>query len=206
MEDTGVRAIRFWTEYIPQPDGELKEVDKVEYCGAGAANRATTVATWRSITALRPIADQENDMAAIMAHAIRDSLEPAYKAWKFGQEIPETGTPLAAWPAVSADHVKVFQANGIRTVEEIANMPEQIRQKIPLPGLIRLQDMAKSYLENKDRTRVDSAIAERDAEIAQLKEQVKEMYELMSATTEPQPKKRGKASASEPDLIEDAAA
>ena len=49
----------------------------------------------------------------------------AYEAWKNGQELPVTGTPILTWPAISPASVKMLLELNIRTVEELAQATEE---------------------------------------------------------------------------------
>jgi len=188
--DPGIRVLKFWTDYVPAGDGSFKEVDKVEYCAMGAQNLSTNVASIREIKAIRPVADPDNDLAGIFAKVRHDAIIPAYDAWKTGQEVPENGTPLGAWPALSQEQVNILRGVGIRSVEEIASMGEQIRSRIRLPNVQNMVDQAKAFVGNKDKTAIASDLARKDEEIRELRAQVQEMFELLSDKTEP--KRRGR--------------
>lgn len=188
--DPGIRVLKFWTDYLPNGDGTFKEVDKVEYCALGGQNLATNVKSIREIKSVRPIEDPDNDLPGVFAKVRYDSIIPAYEAWKNGQDVPLDGTPLGAWPALSAEQVNLLRGQGIRSVEEVANMGEQIRSRVRLPNVQVLVDQAKAFISNKDKTALASDLANKDQKIRDLEEQVKEMYELLSSSTEP--KRRGR--------------
>jgi len=197
--DPGIRVIKFWTDYVPTGSGEFKEVDKVEYCALGSQNLATNIKSIREIQSVRPVADPDNDLPGLFANIRRDAIMPAYEAWKTGQEVPVNGTPLGAWPALSVEQVNVFRQVGVRSVEEIASLGEQLRSRVKLPNIQVLVDQAKAFLSNKDKTAIASDLASKDEKIRELQQQVAEMYELLSTQTEP--KRRGrppKAAADEP--------
>jgi hypothetical protein len=201
--DPGIRVLKFWTDYVPDGKGGINPVDKVEYCSLGGQNLAANVKSMREIMSVRPIADPENDLPGVFATIRRDAILPAYEAWKSGQEVPVDGTPLGAWPALSPEQVNLFRGQGIRTVEEVATMGEQLRSRVRLPNVSALVDQAKAFLSNKDKTALAGDLAEKDAKIKELQEQVAEMFALLSKETEP--KRRGrppKAAADEPDMIE----
>jgi hypothetical protein len=47
-----------------------------------------------------------------------------YEAWKDGAEAPITGTPIKEWPVLSPKKVKEYLNAGIRSVEDLAALPE----------------------------------------------------------------------------------
>lgn len=69
-----------------------------------------------------------------------------YQAWKNGQAEPETGTPIRHWPLVSPAQVETLLACNVRTVEELAELPEQGVQRLGMGGQA-LRQRAKSWLE-----------------------------------------------------------
>ncbi|WDR03626.1 hypothetical protein PSQ19_06030 [Devosia algicola] len=68
------------------------------------------------------------------------TIEPAYRAWKEGREVPLNGTPLAAWPGITPEQADVFRLVGIRSVEQVRDMTDTIRSKVRLPNTRELQD------------------------------------------------------------------
>lgn len=53
-----------------------------------------------------------------------EAFSAAYKAWKDGEEVPTDGTPIKGWPVLSPAAQKELIHVGIRTVEDLAQMPE----------------------------------------------------------------------------------
>ena len=50
--------------------------------------------------------------------------ELRYAEWKKGNEMPENGTPLKMWPAITPADIAVLHAAKIHTVEDLAVLPE----------------------------------------------------------------------------------
>jgi hypothetical protein len=76
-----------------------------------------------------------------------DNYERAYAAWCSGQEIPVDGIPLKNCPMFSpADVANCLRVN-VRTVEELATLPEQGLQNIGM-GARALKQKAQAYLES----------------------------------------------------------
>ena len=79
--------------------------------------------------------------------------------------MPETGTPLGAWPSLDAEQVAAFKMAGIRTVEDVAAMNDRQKSQVKLPGLTRLQQEARTFMDAKDSRAVE-------LELQQLRDQV----------------------------------
>ena len=79
-----------------------KEDDYVVLVPRGEA--ADRVATPLRVKEIIPKGDLSEDNPSHYALIKRwEVVGPAYEAWKKGQEVPEDGTPLAAWPGVSPE-------------------------------------------------------------------------------------------------------
>jgi len=166
-----IRILEFREEYKHLPDGSTKVIDWVEYCRPGMANMATN--TLRITDKVKEREDFQREMGE------------AYKRWKQGQEIPETGTPVGAWPGLTPDQVKAFKAAGIKTVEDIAIMTDRMKSSVKLPGLERLKAEAKMFLEAKDQRGVEIRLQQQHDEIEALKA-------MLAERMEDAPKRRGR--------------
>lgn len=188
----GLRALKFWTEYR-QRGGELVEVDMIEYCQVGEAQRATNVTEVNRIRNWRQFTDPNNEVACVQAKNRADTLLPLADAWKAGNEAPTNGTPLAAWSGVSPAQAEVLRGAGIKTVEEVAEMVDSVRTRIALPGMVTLQQQAKLFLENRENSKVAAQMAEKDMMIANLREEQEEMKRiLIEMQAESQKPRRGR--------------
>ena len=174
-----IRIVKCWTKY-PMVDGKPKAVDYVEYCAPGQAQRSTTVARISELSRVRRNAESD-DIAGQLALGRWQQIEPAYKAWKDGQEIPEHGTPLAAWPGITSEQSDVFKLFGFKSVEDIAEAAQSVVQKVQLPGVIDIQENAKRFLAAKDQTKVADELARKDGEINDLRGQLEELRQIVLA-------------------------
>jgi hypothetical protein len=136
----------------------------------------------KSIEAGRPIFD-EIDLVKIIAPGSRDSFVgdatydyqqrfPQHWArYKTNQSQEEVGTPLNMLPWLTVAQVEEFRALSVKTVEQLAGMPDSVAQKFM--GFHAIRQKAQSYLEAaKDSAPIHKMQAElqkRDDEIAQLK-------------------------------------
>lgn len=175
-----ISILDFKTEYVPGKDG----VDMVLLAPKGEGHTKTQ--TWRRVEKLMPpenADDAKKASATYQDMAAKWSLiGPAYQAWKQGNALPETGTPLAAWSGVTADMAKALVAMGIRTVEDVRDMSTEHAAKLAFPNARKLPELAGKFLEGKD-------LAARDQENAELKERLAKMEEMLQEAMENKPKR-----------------
>jgi len=156
----------FKTDY----NGE-KAVDMVEIAPSGEAFERTH--TWHRIKDITPPAHPNMSSPSHIAMVERwKAIGPAYDAWKKGMDIPEDGTPLAVWSAVSPEQVDVFRRMGLRTVEDVSTMSESAVDKLPFPNKRKFPQLARDFLANRDKA---GAAAEMDA----MREQMAAMQEML---------------------------
>ena len=185
-----LRVIKFWTKYTQQPDGSTRPDDWVEYCAVGQAQLATTTASVKSLSRVRPVIDHSDDIAAKVANARWDAIRPLYEAWKAGHEAPIHGTPFAAWPGISPEQAEILRTSGYRTVEELAEASDGALNHIRLPGVREIQANAKRFLGSKDQAKVAAELAKKDAELADMRDELEELKASMAAMRAEQDKPR----------------
>ena len=174
-----IRIVRFWTAYKTAKDGSVTPVDMVEYCQVGMAQRTTTTSPVHMLSKVRHDLDDSNPVLK-MAKDRWAVIGAAYNAWKQGNEIPTTGTPIGAWPALSPEQADVLRNAGLRTVEDVANASDGIIGRIQLPGLRQLQEQAKLFLGARDQVRVAADLADKDRKLAEMAQQLEEMRQIMN--------------------------
>lgn len=113
----------------------------------------------------------------------------AYEAWKSGQEIPLEGTPLGVWPGINEAQAAAFRAAGMKTVEQVATMPDSAAARVALPGVRDLQKQAQAFLEAEDRGVAARRLTDQDEKIAALQEQLAAAMALLEERTEPEAKR-----------------
>lgn len=165
-----IRVLRFKQEYRANRD----PIDLVLVAPLGADFDKTQ--TWHRVSKIRPPETDDHNILESLSYqdmtAKWSIIGPQYEAWKSGSELPETGTPLAAWSGVTGDQAKHMQGLGIRTVEDVAAMGESTIEKLRIPDARRLPALASKWLKGADA-------ASKDAEIEVLKEQMTAMAELL---------------------------
>lgn len=181
----GIRVYGFWTTYVPDPADAAKTkcIDWVEYGNVTDDRTKTRQRVSQLRDYLVPLADAAGNPAVEMAHHRWNVIRPQYEAWKSGQELPEEGTPLGAWNAVSPEQAAVFKQNGVRTVEEIAAFTDAHIGKFSdkIPRLRELVVQAKAFIEAGDQARIAKSIEKRDEEIAALHADNEEMRQMNKA-------------------------
>lgn len=169
----------FKTEYA-----NGKAVDWVELAPSGEAFERTH--TWHRIKDVTPKADVDETRAGSQTHlaalARWEVIRPKYEAFKAGNELPEDGMPLAAWAGVTPEMAAYLRRMGIHTVEGVRDMSESAVTKLPFPNARKLPGLAGDFLKSIGE-------AQKDAEIAEMRERMAVMEEMLAAQIEPE--KRG---------------
>lgn len=197
-----IRVKRFWTEYeliqdrhprpnplTPgEPKGEAKQeaVDWVEY-----VNRVNDQGMPTSSIQIRMREIDPKNMRVdptqgggekeMFFKSRWDQIEPFYDAWKEGNELPQSGTPLALWAGLTAEQANVFKLAGIRSVEEIRDMNGADEARVRLPNLTDIKRMAGLYLQSAGATEAAAREAAKDATIAAMAERMEAMEEMLRA-------------------------
>lgn len=173
-----IRVIGFKTEYKLD-----KATDWVQIAPADSSFDKTR--TWHRVRELTPppAVDEvaRNSLSYKVMVARWDVIEPAYRAWKEGQDVPETGTPLAAWAALSPEQVAHLRLRGIKTVEDVRDMSESLFPHIPFPNVRQLPALAAKFLDGRDKAAADADNAALRDRIAALEAALSERAEAEEA-------------------------
>lgn len=162
----GVRFLRAFTAtIIDEKTGEAKSRDRIEYCAPGMAHIAKT---------------SEYVNVLKRDRVLWPALEKHYNAWKENNEIPETGTPLAAWAGCTAEEAETLRTYAIRTVEDVAALQDSMIQRVPLPGMRAKRDMAQRFLASADSRKFEQSLAEKDQELADLRAKLDNLASAMA--------------------------
>lgn len=120
----------------------------------------------------------------------------AYMAWKEGVEAPVNGSDLKNWPPISPAQIKQFNARNIRSVEELAEIPDDYLSSFG-PGSRALRDKAREWIKSS------SDIGKVVAEMSELRERLANLesdnakliaanQKLLTQLGEEAPAKRGR--------------
>lgn len=127
-----------------------------------------------------------------------DYYKRAYKDYLEGVETPDDGIPIKHCPIFTAAQVKQILAVNVRTVEDLAQAPENVLERIGM-GARPLQQKARNYLESGDQGKAAQKIQELEtaldkSEKAREKQaaQIEEMADRLSVLEGQTKKKRGR--------------
>lgn len=98
-----------------------------------------------------------------------------YAAFKAQQEMPSEGMPLKEWAALTRSQVLELAAANVKTVEQLADLPDELLNKAVSMGGFALRDKAKRFLEQA----AGAATAER---LAAEKQQLEDNMTVMQQT------------------------
>jgi hypothetical protein len=92
----------------------------------------------------------------------------AYEAWCKGEELPAEGTPVKTWPVASPAQIKDMLAVGIRTVEDLAQLPDSELSSLGI-GAMSLKQKAQAWLlSSKDSGKATEQLATMQRQLADL--------------------------------------
>lgn len=152
-----------------------KAVDYV--CVAPKGDSFMRTQTWYPVSKIQPRDNVDPDVKGSLTYQALlgrwSVIGPKYEEWKRGNEIPDDGTPLAAWAAITPEIAALLKQKGVRTIEDVASMSVEVAAKLPMPNARRLPELAQTYLKGAE----DSALAE---ENANLKERMAAMEEMLA--------------------------
>jgi len=192
QQKAAITIEKFWTNYVPKDDGSgMRPIDMVAYAPMGRRERSVITETISRLSKLQPESLAADNPAVAMAWARWRAIEPAYRAWKDGQELPAVGTALAAWSGISPEQADVLRSMGIKSVEDFAGMSDGLVSKCNFPNARALQSAAKAWLEGADRAKAAAGMANLEAENASLKSDLEEMKAIILQMQAEQAAKRG---------------
>lgn len=149
----------------------------------------------RSIEEARPIFDDVEHVRIIIPgdknnmvdRPVRDSdrrrFAKQYAAFKQGRSEEEqiSGTRLSEWPFLSRAQCEELSYLKIRTVEQVANLRDDILAKVP--GLVSLQHQARAWLAKAQdaaaTAKMTQALDERDERINNLEQVVRDQADRL---------------------------
>lgn len=99
-----------------------------------------------------------------------------YEEFKKGNEMPENGTPLKMWPAITPADIAVLHAARIFTVEDLAVLPDSGFQVVGM-GARALRDKAVAWLGAGDKGKTAEQIAKLTADVANLMQRLEAEFE-----------------------------
>ena len=182
---------RFYTvfEDDPKNPGKQRARDMVEYGPIGMAGRTHAVERIDVLSSPQRVAGA--NPAVVAAKVLWDFIKPRYEAWKTNQDLPETGTPLAAWNHLTQQQAEILRVNGIRSVEDVSTLTDVHFNRIPIPNLRSIVEASKKFLDSKDVNSFTSELQAKDEQLAAANARIDQMAEMLAKLMEEQPAKRG---------------
>ena len=104
----------------------------------------------------RPVTDRDTQQFAA-----------AYARYKEGLEPSVEGVPLQAWSRLTPAQVANYKALGVKTVENVAGMSDQVCNKVAM-GAMADRTAAKAYLDSAK----DGALAQKQALVIERQDQM----------------------------------
>jgi hypothetical protein len=152
-----------------------RATEYVQLAPSGEAFERTR--TWHRVKDIRPpeTTDRPDSMSYKVMQARWDVISPKYEAWKRNEDLPEDGTPLAAWSGVSPEQAAHLRAMGIKTVEGVRDMGEGVFARLPFPNARQLPKLAEAFL-------ASIGDAEKDRELNEMRERMAAMEEMLAET------------------------
>lgn len=107
-----------------------------------------------------------------------------WAAYQNNKEQPLEGTPITVWPELDPSQVATLSHKNIRTVEDLASLPDVSLGELG-PGALELQKKAQRFLKVSEDTKLvekqESRIAELEARIAELESPAENVTPLKKA-------------------------
>jgi hypothetical protein len=183
-EKLPITVHRFYTVYEDDPKnpGTMRERDMVEYgpIGQGARTRATEridiLSKAQKVAGANP--------ASMAAQVLWAHIKPRYEAWKGNQELPETGTPLAAWNHLTPTQAEFLRVQGIRSVEEVASLTDVHIQQFKIHNLRSIIEAAKRFVDGADVNKFAGEIKAKDEQLAAANARIDQMAEMLAKLME----------------------
>lgn len=185
MEKLPILIHRFYTVYEddPKKPGAQRARDMVEYGPIGQAGRTHVTERIDVLSKVQKVAGANPAVQA--ARVMWDFIRPRYEAWKGNQDLPEVGTPLAAWNHLTKEQAEILRVNGVRSVDDVALLTDTHIHRIPIPNLRSIIEAAKKFLDSSDVNKFAGEMKAKDETIAALTARVEQLADMVAAQAEP---------------------
>ena len=125
--------------------------------------------------------DQKNEIPPTWFPAFQAS----FKAWKDGEEEPVNGTSVKLFPVLTPSQLKTLQSAGIKTIEDLAQIPDQDLGILGIGGL-NLKLKARAWLEQAvDKGKLAEENASLKTQMTQMQEQLNFLTAELGKLKEP---------------------
>lgn len=149
-EQIALYVLEIETDHKPGPDGTLVAVDRITFGKRGAPNYQQIFEVGRL---------KKDDPT------LWEYVRPVYEKWQKDNVITTEGHPLEAWPLITKGQIKVCKSLGLRSVQDVANATDSVREKFGM-GFLELRAQAKAFLAAMADTATANRIADLEAKLA----------------------------------------
>jgi hypothetical protein len=159
----------FETTYKPvidpdtkQPTGKMREIIWVRYSPVHLINISETKERVDFLDPANVRNVPDDAQGALKMDVMRhrwDQIQKALAAWQEGHEIPTEGVPLAAWSGLNPAQASAFKSLGLKTVEQIADMPEGFITRVQLPNVRQIKLQAQAFMQSFEGSQTANRIA-----------------------------------------------
>jgi hypothetical protein len=108
-----------------------------------------------------------------------------YNLFKDGKEAVAEGTPVEEWAAISKSQAMELRSCHVRTVEQLANLSDNLLSRAVPMGGHALRERAKAFLsqagDGAELAQALATVAEQQAQISALKKQVEDVVAAAAA-------------------------
>lgn len=160
--------------YVKDEDGNCVQVEWATWARKGSAN--TTSDKVSRLKKGNPV--------------VWSALEPHYEAWKKGENIQITGSPLEICAFVTKEQLKLLKRSHIYSCEEFVTSSDSILEKLGIPGIRALQKKVQIFLEAQEQSNLAAREVALMEAIEELKKENQEMRDLIQKLTADKPKRR----------------
>jgi hypothetical protein len=183
-EKLPITVHRFYTVYEDDPKnpGTTRQRDMVEYGPIGQGSRTRAVERIDILSKANKVAGA--NPASMAAQVLWAHIKPRYEAWKGNQELPETGTPLAAWNHLTPTQAEFLRTNGIRTVEDVASLTDIHIQQFKIHNLRSIIEAAKRFVDGADVNKFAGEMKAKDEQLAAANARIDQMAEMLAKLME----------------------
>lgn len=135
--------------------------------------------------------DRKTIWAGRVTDVHRQRFPRQYAAFKQGLEAPTEGFPLDQWPGVTRAQVEELRFAHVKTVEQLAALPDDALTRTIAMGGFALRDKAIRYLEaakgHAPAEKLAAEVQARDDKIAQMEAQMAAMQAEIARLAAPKP-------------------
>lgn len=133
---------------------------------------------------------RENADKGRIPYSHLEYFEKAYDRFLKGQEMVLNGTDLKMWPVIDPARLKICQQAGVYTVEGLSEANEDTLKRIGM-GARDLKQMAKDWLSQGDKGKVNSELASLRSQLDSAMDIISQLKEENEKIAAAEKKKKG---------------